>query len=171
MGNKVGTDVDGENAVPNANGIDTDVGAGAEIIDNVVSGNLGVRCNLRGDVGSVVQGNKIGVDVDGLEPLPNADGIWLVGATGVLVGGTTPASRNIISANGNASSGFGSGIHFFNQASRNTIQGNLIGVGADGRDAGQHGDGHLLLRNLPIQPGNVVGGPPRGPGTSSPSTA
>jgi CSLREA domain-containing protein len=165
VGNKIGTDVDGENAVPNGIGIVTSMfGAGVEIIDNVVSGNLGVGVELAGDVGSVVQGNKIGVDVDGLERLPNGDGIYLNGTTGVLVGGTTPASRNIISANGHASGGTGRGIEFQNQASRNTIQGNLIGVGADGRDLGNVRIGIFCCGLMTDPPGHVVGGTAEGAG-------
>ena len=57
-----------------------------------------------------------------------------------------------------ASSGFGSGVHFFNFATRNTIQGNFIGVNADLQPRGNTGYG-IFCCGLPSAAGlNVIGG-------------
>ena len=70
----------------------------------MISGNaVGiVIAALPGDsvsTGNLVQGNFIGTDVTGKQPLPNSnDGIFINGDSNT-VGGTTPATRNIISGN------------------------------------------------------------------------
>ena len=161
VGNRIGTDRTGATAVPNAVGVETEMSAkgSVEIRNNVVSGNIGTGIHLRSDLGSTIQGNMVGVDVDGLDALPNGDGIYLTSTDGVLIGGTTAAERNVISGNGRPSGGFGSGIHFFNFPERNTIQGNYIGVGADGHTKlGNTGTG-IFCCGLPGNEGhNVVGG-------------
>ena len=49
---------------------------------------------------TVVEGNLVGTDITGTLPLGNAgDGVD-VGRTRRLIGGTTPGSGNVISANG-----------------------------------------------------------------------
>ena len=160
-GNRIGTDRSGTKPVPNSVGVETEMFAkgSVEIRNNVVSGNRGTGIHLRGDLGSIVQGNMVGVDADGLDAVPNGDGIGLTSTDGVLIGGTTPAERNIISGNGGQSGGFGSGINFFNFSERNVIQGNYIGVGADGRtNRGNRGAG-ISCCGLPGNEGhNVVGG-------------
>ena len=157
VGNMIGTDRTGQTALPNTFGIEMQSVSDALIADNVISGNSGPGISLQGDGGAVVRGNKIGVDIDGLDAIPNGDGVWLVSATDVLVGGTTENARNIISGNG-GSSGFGSGVHFFNFATRNTIQGNFIGVNADLQPRGNTGYG-IFCCGLPSAAGlNVIGG-------------
>ncbi len=72
---------------------------------------------------NIVQGNLIGTDVTGTVALPNAAGANISGGNFNLIGGTTPAARNIISGN------FGNGIYFTDSAELNTVQGNYIGLG------------------------------------------
>ncbi|MFL5955294.1 MAG: fibronectin type III domain-containing protein [Gaiellaceae bacterium] len=112
----------------------TTAGAG-----NVMSSNHddGVKINgAGGPVGAVcnntVQGNVIGLDPTGKAQRPNVqDGIDIAnGACNNLIGGTTVAARNIISANDNE------GVDIVSSgANGNVVQGNYIGVGADGKTA------------------------------------
>ena len=75
--------------------------------------------------GVVIEGNYIGTDVAGMLPEPNSGGIHIRGGNNHRVGGTTSAQRNIISGN------LGNGIDI-HTGDGHLIQGNFIGVGADG---------------------------------------
>jgi len=83
--------------------------------------------------GNVVQGNYIGTDVTGNVALGLADhGIVIFNSSNNnLIGGTTPGAGNVI-----AGAGFGLRIDGFSASdgppSGNIVQGNFIGVGADG---------------------------------------
>ena len=164
VGNRIGTNVDGTNAVPNSVGIETEMYglSSVQIAGNVVSGNRNSGINLREDRGSIIQGNMVGVDVSGLEAIPQDYGILLSETTGVLVGGTAETERNVIS--GNAAQG----IDLLGQASANVIQGNYIGVGADGqKDLGNLADGISCCGiSADRQPGqeNLIGGVSAGAG-------
>jgi uncharacterized repeat protein (TIGR01451 family) len=166
VGNVIGTDVTGEVGLPNGTGIETNGVSNLLIASNVVSGNRGRGVSLVEDSDTIVRGNMIGVGLDGLERVPNGfggigEGIALVSTTGVLIGGTTEADRNIISANGR------DGIGFFTSGghpSRNTIEGNLIGIGADGRPLG-NGFAGIRCCGSPNNVGrNVIGGVSEGAG-------
>lgn len=79
---------------------------------------------------NTVQCSYVGVNASGLVAKPNLQGGIAAEGDSMKIGGTTPASRNIISGN----SAFG--IYFAGGGSTNgTIQGNYIGVGADGTTA------------------------------------
>lgn len=88
---------------------------------------------LAGKANTLVEGNFIGVDVDGLTPVPNQGfGIRTVVA-GACIGGPTPPQRNLISAN------LAGGISVHN-AGGHTIQGNYLGTDASGtRPLGNRG--------------------------------
>ena len=88
----------------------------------------GVRVDSLG--GNVIEGNYIGTDCWGLVRHDNGFGVWIDGVPGNLVGGTTPEARNVISGN----SGTGVAIHAAG-ATGNIVQGNYIGVNANGTDA------------------------------------
>jgi len=120
-------------ALEGANG--NTVGGTAPGAGNVLSGN-----NLRGvriadGSNNVVQGNLIGTDATGRVAIPNVNGgIILVTPSGAgpdtltsgnTIGGTAAGARNVIS--GNLSDGI-----YVAFAQGNLIQGNLIGVAADG---------------------------------------
>ncbi|MEX0879778.1 MAG: IPT/TIG domain-containing protein [Thermoanaerobaculia bacterium] len=73
---------------------------------NLISGNAFYGINLgtnglQGGSGHLIQGNLIGTDATGGNAIPGGQtGIELVGtATGVTIGGTTAASRNVVSGN------------------------------------------------------------------------
>ena len=97
---------------------------------NQISGNRGsgVQVLGAGASGNVVAGNAIGTDLGGTLPLPNAfDGVFLNGAPGNTIGGTSAGAANQISANGY------SGVEVRGQgASGNSVQGNVIGSAPGG---------------------------------------
>ena len=103
---------------------------------NLISGNsIGIN-----DIGQLnaIQGNRIGTDLSGSNPLPNTlRGIWLAG-TQLLIGGTTTTlASNIISGN------LGNGIE--GNASQTRIEANKIGVSATGFPLPNGGAGIALI--------------------------
>ncbi len=105
--------------------------AGGGFGSGIVIGN-GVSNNF-------VQGNLIGTDATGTQPLGNGlDGIQISG-TNNTIGGTDPMARNVISANGLDGILFGSNNTV---VSGNVIQNNFIGTKIDGSSLlgnGRHG--------------------------------
>jgi CSLREA domain-containing protein len=90
--------------------------------------------------GSVIEGNYIGTDAAGASAVGNDSGLF-IGASGVTVGGTTPAARNIIAGNN------GTGILIL--GSNTTVRGNYIGVAADGSTPLPNaGDGVVILSSV-----------------------
>ena len=90
---------------------------------NVISGNSldGVLIAGGGTNGNVVEGDYIGTDATGVTAMSNSFvGVDLSGVTGSLV------ANNIISGN------IGGGVQIEGDSSANTLEGNYIGVGADG---------------------------------------
>ncbi len=82
-----------------------------------------------------IKGNYVGTNAAGTAALPNAcgggcgGGGILLGGPGVsntLIGGPSPADRNVISGN------TGDGVALWNSVNGTVIQGNYIGVGANG---------------------------------------
>ena len=152
-GNLIGTDTHGTSAVANSNyGVYVNVSgvAAKETIGgtvtaarNVISGNSSDGVRIAPGSGSVVQGNFIGVDATGNTALlNNGSGVTLV-TSGITIGGTTSGAGNIISGNA------GDGIEVYAGGSTPTyIQGNIIGLGADGSTAlGNIGYGIYLALN------------------------
>ncbi len=110
--------------------------------------------------GNVIQGNHIGVNVQGNAAIPNQrEGINInsfnsnVPVTGNTVGGTEPGAGNVIS--GNLSDGISlGGFHVMN----NTVQGNLIGTDASGNFAiNNNGHGIECTGNNNLIGGSVAG--------------
>ncbi len=138
--NYIGTDVTGTLARPNADdGIDVEspdnvIGGSTPSARNLLSGNGNDGIDIDGfgvnGSGNVIQGNYIGVAVDGTSPLGNSDeGIELqFGASSTLVGGTESGEGNVIAHND------GNGIKVEESSSiRNSILRNAIfGNGARG---------------------------------------
>jgi hypothetical protein len=110
-GNFIGLNPLGTAALPNDDGI---YGEGAAITEiggpnvgarNVISGNdlngiwLNGSCGCAGQI-SLIRGNYVGLNAAGTLAVPNkANGIKLLGTTGIVVGGATPTEGNVISGN------------------------------------------------------------------------
>lgn len=156
-GNFIGSNAAGTAPLPNSSSgiLLRDTGGelgGNQIIGNLISGNGATGIVLQIAPNAIVQGNLIGVAIDGVTPLPNqGSGIVLDRARGVTIGGgqsvaagagsvgsiptTCQNGCNVISAN--REDGINGGIGW-----ENTIQGNFIGVTVNGvAGVGNGGDG------------------------------
>ncbi len=166
-GNFIGTDVTGTACLGNRFGgvlisdaSDNYIGGSSPDAGNLISGNggNGIRVfkmtNTPGR--TLIQGNRIGTDLNGMAALGNMSrGIDFSAAVGCLIGGVTEGARNLISGNGF------SGILFHDEASNCLIQGNFIGTDITGTlPLGNSLDG-IFLENAPS---NLVGGATTGAG-------
>lgn len=135
--NFIGTNPAGTAAMGNeTTGIDTEGGSGTKILDNVISGNpyqgieLGFTSGGPGTANAIIQGNRIGVGING-EAIGNGTGIINYGVSnGHTIGGTGAGQANIIAHN------LSNGISFYNNNSSGiTISANSIyangGLGID----------------------------------------
>jgi hypothetical protein len=168
-GNYVGTDatgmldINGNTLTGGQSGVVVSGAASGNVIGgttatmrNVVSGNnwFGVEL-LNGANANLVQGNWIGVDATGQGALGNAQGgfsFWN-GATNNTLGGGAAGAGNVISANG-------TGVLVANASTNNRIQGNLIGLAADGSTARGNADIGIYFANggsASFTSGNLVG--------------
>ena len=175
LGNLIGTNAAGTVALGNVgNGIVINDGSGNVIGDGTVAGRNVISGNTERGVlifgsGNTVQGNFIGTDASGMAAVPNRFDGLTVAAPGSnnLIGGATIGARNVIS--GNEVSGIS--IESINPAdgfaTDNRVQGNFIGVAADGttplgnKAGGQAGWGVVILRQAT---GNLIGGTAAGEG-------
>jgi titin len=149
QGNFIGTDITGNNGVPNmANGVliqsqadSSTIGGAAAGAGNVISGNggSGVVLSDLGTTKNQVDGNFIGINATGVAALGNGQyGLLMVnGPSGNHVG---LSARNIISGNA------GAGVVITDVITGgNTVAGNYIGTNAAGSSAVGNGSGVLLL--------------------------
>ncbi|MFO0804036.1 MAG: hypothetical protein U0791_13060 [Gemmataceae bacterium] len=177
VGNLLGTDVTGTVALGGYSGVaiwdgahdniiggdDDDDGAldGVVASRNIISGNdhFGVWLTSFGAAShdNIVQGNYIGVAIDGMSQLANAEnGVFIqLGSNANTIGGTTAGSGNVISGN------TGSGVRLEGSGtSGNILASNLIGVAADGATAlGNTENGIYVTGN---SSGTVIGQPNAG---------
>lgn len=133
QGNYIGTNADGNAAIPNIQGIsvnspDTLIGGTATGARNLISGNQyeGVMLNASN---TKVQGNYIGTTASGQAALPNTAGVGVWGDNNTI-GGTAEGAGNVISGNSPWDN-----IILRDSASGNEVQGNLIGLNAAGTAA------------------------------------
>ncbi|NQT96128.1 MAG: choice-of-anchor D domain-containing protein [Candidatus Marinimicrobia bacterium] len=108
QGNYIGTDVNGTADLGNsATGVyiysaGNSIGGTTAEARNVISGNNdnGISIRYEQAINNLVQGNYIGMDAAGINPLGNSgDGVWIRDASDNLVGGTTTGACNLISGN------------------------------------------------------------------------
>lgn len=137
LGNFIGTNALGTAALPNLqSGVslldahDDRVGGSEPGSRNVISGNGAFGVVLEDGNRIQVQGNYIGTDVRGERALPNGrHGVSVSEMGSVLIGGSSDATRNIISGNG------GDGVQLTRGTSASQVQGNYVGLNAAGTAA------------------------------------
>jgi hypothetical protein len=162
QGNLIGTDATGTLAKGNnqwglllggARNLIGGLTAGAA---NVISANnTGIA--IENGSGNVIEGNLLGTDKTGSHALPNLyGGITIDSGVSNVVGGVTASARNIIS--GNTVGGIGI---VSNLASNNIVQGNYIGLAANGTTALPNGFGGIRILG---SSGNQIGGTAPGAG-------
>ena len=107
-GNSIGTNTSGTHLFGNNYGVYIHAGASNNTVGgtsagarNVLdaSGVSGIELDDSSTSNNVVEGNYVGLKPDGSSGGVNVYGILVFNATGTIIGGTTPAARNIISAN------------------------------------------------------------------------
>ncbi|HNQ68643.1 MAG TPA: T9SS type A sorting domain-containing protein [Bacteroidales bacterium] len=104
IGNKIGTDITGNYAIPNETGVHIDGASYANIVDgNLISGNLANGITVFGIYSdyNVIIRNKIGTDISGINSIPNGvQGILVTqNAANTTIGGS-PEHANLIAFNG-----------------------------------------------------------------------
>ncbi len=178
-GNFIGTNASGTTALGNGfaglivnttnDGVGNTIGGTTSAARNVISGNGG--CCADGvwihtvTPGNLVQGNLIGTDATGTADLGNSgNGVTIRHGSGNVVGGATPAARNVISGN------LQSGVRFHNGTTGGTVQGNsvrgnFIGTDVTGTNPlGNSGNGVWLDGGCGTVRDHVVGGTAAGEG-------
>ncbi|OIO88289.1 MAG: hypothetical protein AUK03_16580 [Anaerolineae bacterium CG2_30_64_16] len=178
QGNLIGTDVTGAIALPNReNGVfntphdNNTIGGTAPGLGNVIAGNVGWGVLLRGVQGNLVQGNRIGTDLNGTAAVANNSGgvkvmteldNWKCRvARDNVIGGPpeSPDAGNLISGNygdggvmlSGASSPCGS-------ATDTLVQGNRIGTDASGNVAVGNVDGVTIFASHNVITENLISG-------------
>jgi gliding motility-associated-like protein len=164
IGNKIGTDITGNLALPNyKSGLllsqDSDgntIGGSSPAHQNIISGNglnTGGYATVQDKHGIVIDwggtnessdnnkilGNYIGLAANGTCLGNSKNGVEIIGeGTLNAVGGTTPAEGNFIGCNG------ANGVSVGMGSSTNTIQNNYLGTNAAGDDRGNGNNGIIF---------------------------
>jgi hypothetical protein len=153
MGNRIGTDVTGTAAISNDIGISifssaqNVIGGSTSPERNVISGNIiGVALDGFATQSTEILGNFIGTDVTGAFAVSNEFGLRIESPM-TLLGGSGAGEGNLISGNSL------SGVRFTGEG-ESLVQGNVIGLAADGVTPIPNGTGVELLNSA----SNVVGG-------------
>ncbi len=161
LGNFIGVQANGETARPNREGIIVENGTGdviggpAPADRNLISGNTDSGISVVTDTSAadnlLVQGNLIGTNSSGnvLAASPQLTGIRVTGSN-ITIGGTTAATRNVISGNADQ------GINI--AGSMNLIEGNYVGTNAAGTAAVPDGDGVDITGSGNGIQGNLISG-------------
>jgi hypothetical protein len=141
------------------------VGGTTPAARNVISGNSNAGIAVNGNSFESqqhrIEGNLIGTNAAGTSAVPNANGVTIGAlAGGNLVGGTTAASRNIISGNS------GDGVALFGDTGNFTpgdiIQGNYIGTNVTGDTAVPNVGNGISISN--VNKDTTIGGSATGAG-------
>lgn len=140
--NLIGTDSTGMNALPNLKTASTVSGAGVnlrgaanvDIYKNIISGNPVTQVTAASSLGGTnsglsnglkLRGNFIGPNITGQAAISGNTWFGRVGGNNIVIGGTTPDDRNVIS--GNPTMGL-----WVENSTNAKIVGNYVGVKADG---------------------------------------
>src|SRR4029077_15305271 len=141
---------------------------------NLISGNAGNSGVIlgAGSSGNLIQGNIIGADITGTQPLANSPGGIIINGHDNTVGGTTTDARNIIAFNGGSTpmcNAFFAGIWVHNDAAiNNALLGNPIFSNAGlGIDLEFDGDSTCVEPNVHCDPGPGPNGLQNYPVTTS----
>ncbi|MGB7306885.1 MAG: DUF4347 domain-containing protein, partial [Burkholderiaceae bacterium] len=136
-------------------GANNTIGGSTALDRNVISGNTNSAVVVigAGATGNAVTGNYLGTTASGLVAVGNSK--WgvdvFVAGSGNVIGGNTSSLRNVIG--GNSLGGIA-----LNDTSGTTIQGNYIGVGADGTTALANTFYGGILHIGGPSTGNTIGG-------------
>ena len=132
------------------------VQADDSLVEGVVIQNFGGIGVVLSGAADVLQGDFIGTDTSGMTAQPNSLGVGVIGSADVI-GGTSPASRDLVSGNdigvAIASLAIG-GDSLLTAEAGSVVQGDLIGTNATG--AGNLGNS--VIGVALAGSGNVVGG-------------
>ena len=162
QGNLIGTNYDGTKALGNHVGISlagsthTLIGGSDPDLRNIISGNVAGMYLSRQTRDNLIIGNYIGLDIEGLQAIGNkGSGITVLdGSNHNQIGSIDPGERNLISGNHNT------GVLLENFATKqNTIEGNWIGLGADGKTIIPNKINGIFIKNAQdnqIGPGNQI---------------
>jgi hypothetical protein len=169
--------LDGAGAGAGVDGLTLGAGSGGSTIKGLDVSNFTGNGIVVQSNGNSILGNFIGVNAAGTTRMPNGtfpssgDGIRIVNASNNQIGSPNPADRNI--ASGNALDGIHIEGTLVTPATGNIIQGNFVGLAADGKSsvgnrtepapAAGTAEGNNLF-GIEISGGNLntVGGPAAG---------
>ena len=164
-GNYIGVDASGREGLGNRNGVGVSFGAQHNAIGgvepgegNFIAGNgVGVLIRDTGTSGNTLQGNRIGMGIEGGQLLRNGTGISILGgAQGNAIGGTAEREANDISDNAIGVTIDGS------STTGNTIRGNRIhsnsGAGIETHDGGNGGLAPPVISRLDPLEGTACAG-------------
>ena len=169
QGNYFGVGYDGSTPVPNDTGFHCGncsnilVGGDDPAARNIISGNDFNGIGIDGNSDNIqIYNNYIGLDKTGLIARPNKVGITVSDSTNTTIGGTSSSRRNLISANS-----FSNIVYYLDAdvtgGSYTTVQGNYIGVDANGAINPSFSNGIGLLIHGPSQ-NDLIGGTSPGSG-------
>jgi hypothetical protein len=164
QGNYIGTDVTGAEALGNgSDGVfvgngptSNQIGGAAPGAGNVISANgrNGIQIIGERTATTLIQGNFIGTDVNGVTDLGNRQsGVLISGASSNPIGGGTAGERNLISGNDLY------GVIILDGGSANSVFGNYIGTDVTGRAAlGNTLDGVRIVNSSNNRIGDTASG-------------
>ena len=125
------------------------IGGDSLRLRNVISGNGTYGIRIEDGHSNTIIGNFIGVDHSGLQPLPNGDYLRQQNCAGIIlssnaqsnrIGNGRASGRNILSGNNRT------GLRIeWSGADYNVVQGNYMGLAADGRTRMANGEAGLVI--------------------------
>jgi hypothetical protein len=147
--------IDGSLTDANATGLA--VNSGSSTIRGLVINRFATNSDIVmwGSGNNVIEGNFLGVDPSGTANLGSTNSVHVYAISNNLIGGTTAASRNVVSGNTNPAIALNEG------AANNLVQGNFLGTDLTGTiGLGNSGNDIVALAS----PDNTIGGTTVGAG-------